>query len=90
MRFVYKSKYNHKRNNQVILLIINDGEKWHYLTVRSLSALLRRITSNHNGDFYCLNCLHSYRTKINLKNMKNYVTNMITAMRKCLNNTTTH
>ena len=90
MRFVYKSKYNHKRNNQVILLIINDGEKWHYLTVRSLSALLRRITSNHNGDFYCLNCLHSYRTKNKLKNMKNYVTNMITAMRKCLNNTTTH
>ena len=67
MRFVYKSKYNHKRNNQVILLIINDGEKWHYLTVRSLSALLRRITSNHNGDFYCLNCLHSYRTKNKLK-----------------------
>ena len=55
------------RNNQVILLVITDGEKWHYLAVRSSSTLLRRITSNHNGDFYCLKCLHSYRTKNKLK-----------------------
>ena len=27
-----------------------------------MSALLRGITSNHNGDFYCLNCFHSYRS----------------------------
>ena len=32
-----------------------------------MSALLRGITSNHVGDFYCLNCLHSYRTKDKLK-----------------------
>ena len=37
----YKSKYNLSRENQVIPLMITDGEKWHYLTVRSLSALLR-------------------------------------------------
>ena len=58
----YKSKYNHKRKNQVILLMITDGEKWHGLVVRSLSALFRGITSSNNGDFYCLNCFHSYRT----------------------------
>ena len=34
---------------------------------KNLSGLLRGITSNHNGDFYCLNCLHSYRTKSKLK-----------------------
>ena len=39
--------------------MITDGEKWHYLTVRSLSALLHKITSNHDGDFYCFNCFHS-------------------------------
>ena len=33
--------------NQVTLLIITDGKKWHYLAVKSLSALLRGITSNH-------------------------------------------
>ena len=34
---------------------------------KKLSGLLRGITSNHNGDFYCLNCLHSYRMKSKLK-----------------------
>ena len=29
--------------------------------------MFRGITSNHNGDFYCLNCLHSYRTDNSLK-----------------------
>ena len=54
-----KLKYNHKRDNQVILLMITDGEKWHYLAVKILPALLRRIPSNHNGDFYSSNCFHS-------------------------------
>ena len=36
--------------------MITDGKKWHYLAVKSLSTLLRGITPNHNGDFYCLNC----------------------------------
>ena len=40
IRLPYKSKHNFKRENQVILLMITDGKKWHYLTVKSLSALL--------------------------------------------------
>ena len=32
-----------------------------------MSALLRGITPNHNGDFYCLNCFHSFRTKHKFK-----------------------
>ena len=68
----YISKYNSKRKNQVILLMITDGKKWHYLAVKSLSALLRGITSKHVGDFYYLNCFHSCIVqKINLKTSKN-------------------
>ena len=68
IRPVYLSKYNHKRKNQIILLMItDDGERCHYLAVRSLSALLRGISSSNNGDFYCLNCFHSYRTLNKLK-----------------------
>ena len=63
IRLAYKSKHNFKHENQVILLMITDGKKWHYLTVKSLSALLKGISSNHVGDLYCLNCFHSYRTK---------------------------
>ena len=46
IRHTCKSKHNLKRKNQVILLMITDGKKWHYLAVKKLSALLRRITSN--------------------------------------------
>ena len=47
--------------------MITDGEKWHYLVVKNLSGLLNGITSTHMKDFYCLNCFHSYRTKIKLE-----------------------
>ena len=63
IEIAYKSKYNLVRDNQIILLMIRNGENWHYLAVKSLSGLLRGITSNHNGDYYCLNCFHSYRTE---------------------------
>ena len=43
--------------------MITDGKKCHYLTVKSLSALLRGITSNYNEVFYWLNYFHSYSTK---------------------------
>ena len=43
--------------------MITDGEKWHYLVVKTLSALFRGITSKHIGDFYCLNCFHSCSKK---------------------------
>ena len=36
IRAAYKSKYNNKRKNQVILLIITDGKKWHYLAVKKI------------------------------------------------------
>ena len=47
--------------------MITNGKKWQYLAVKSLSALLRGITSDHVGDFYCLICFHSYRTEKYLK-----------------------
>ena len=42
-------------------------QRWHYLPVKRLSALSRGITSKHNGDFYCLNCIRSFRTKNKLE-----------------------
>ena len=80
IRHAYKSKHNLKRKNQVILLMITDGEKWHYLAVKKLSTLLKGITSKHKGDFYCLNCFQSYTTENKLKKHKNYVRIMIIAM----------
>ena len=70
IRVAYTSKYNHMCKNQGILLMITDGSKRHYIAVSNLSALLRRKSSNHHGDFYCLNCFNSYTTKNRLKKHK--------------------
>ena len=67
IHIAYKSRHNLTREKQVILLMITDGEKWHCLVVKNLSELLRGVTSNHNRDFYCLNCFHSYNTKTKLE-----------------------
>ena len=46
--------------------MITNGKKY-YLAVTNLSALLRGNSSNHEGDFYCLNCLNSFISKNKLK-----------------------
>ena len=64
----FVSKYNHKRKNQVILLMITDNcKRWHHLSVSSLSAMFRGTTSGNDCDFYCLNCFLSYCTPYKLK-----------------------
>ena len=50
--------------------MITDGEKWHYLAVRSLSTLLREVTGNNHRDFYCLNCFRAYTTENKLESHK--------------------
>ena len=48
--------------------MVTDGtSNCHCLAVKSISGLLRGITSNHNGDFYCLNCFHAYTTEKKLR-----------------------
>ena len=54
----YRSEYNNKRKKQVILLMITDGKKWHYLAVINLSALFKEKLSNRKGDLYCLICFN--------------------------------
>ena len=67
VRVAYRSECTHKRKKQVILLMITDGKKWHYLAVTNLFALLKWKSSNHDGDFYCLNCFNSYTIKNKLE-----------------------
>ena len=72
---MFKSKYNKEQENQVILLMITDGKKWHYLAVKKRFALLRGVASKHVGDFNCLNCFHSYATKNKLEKYYNVCKN---------------
>ena len=59
----YVLKHNSNREKQVILLMIPNGEGWHY-------ALLRRITSKHCNDLHYLNCLYSFRPENKPKSHK--------------------
>ena len=63
----YVSKHNLKSEKQVFLLMIPNRERWHYIAVKKLLALLRGTSSKHDGDFYCLNCLYWFRTKDKLE-----------------------
>ena len=60
----YISKHNKTRDHKTNLLMITDGNGiWHYIAIKSISALLNGVSSKHNGDFYCLNFFNSYRSK---------------------------
>ena len=48
----------------------SEGRRWHYLKVNKISTLLKGITSKHHGDFYCLNCFHSFATENKLQSHK--------------------
>ena len=57
---------------QIILLMISNGEKWHYLAVKKLSALLRGITSWRAVLLFELSsCLQN--KKKNFTRIKKYV-----------------
>ena len=64
--------------------MIPNGQKWHYLAVKKLSALLRGVTCKHYSDFYCLNCFIPLEQKANLKLIKEYVKIKIFVMYLCL------
>ena len=59
---------------QVILLGITDGKRWHYIamTLQSLSRLSQKKTWNSDSNYYCMDCLYSLRAEENLWNDNDY------------------
>ena len=55
--------------------MITDGKKRYYLVVKSFSLLFKGITSNHVGNFYCLNCFHLFSIENKFKPHKNVCKN---------------
>ena len=59
-----RSKFNSKRDKQVNLLMITDGENKHYTTVKSLSKLLKSMNATDKDAYhFCMNCLNGFRTE---------------------------
>ena len=46
IRLAYKSKHDFKGKSQVILLMITNDKKRHYLAIKRLSSLLKGVASN--------------------------------------------
>ena len=55
LNLIRKSDFNHKRQHIVDLLMVTDNQNnWHYLTIKNMKRLIRGVTSNHHGDFFFL------------------------------------
>ena len=71
LSFISKQKSDIEK--QIILVMVLNGEGWHYLLKKELSALLKGTTPKHVGNFYnfhCLNSLNLFRTKRKLESQK--------------------
>ena len=67
------SKKEDERKNNIVLLLIKDGDNSHYCYVKNLSALLSSQVNNHDHKLYfCLNCLNGYDTPEKLEKHKDY------------------
>ena len=64
------SKHNLNGEKRLIPLMIQNRKEWHYIAVKQLPALLKGMTVKNHVGFYCLNCLHSFRTENKLKSHK--------------------
>ena len=59
VRPCYISKFNKTRENHANLLMITDGtDKWNYISIKRIPALLRCVSSTDAGDHYCLKILY--------------------------------
>ena len=81
VRSEYISKFNFTRKIQEILLKISNGEKWHFIALKSekekdseymkptksFSRLMRDISSNSQENYYRFGCFHSFRCKSTLE-----------------------
>ena len=61
----YKSDLNKTREKQVILLILTDEEKQHYVVVKNLSSLLK--DKNKCSEHFCISCFKKFRPKSKLE-----------------------
>ena len=61
VRDIYLCRKGNPGHKLVNLLLICDGDKWHYAAVKSLSRLLRSSNSKHTTkQHFCMNCLQGF------------------------------
>ena len=67
------SKKENKRKNNIVLLLIKNGDNSHYCLVKNLSALLSsQVNKKKSKLYFCLNCLNGFDTMEKLEKHKEY------------------
>ncbi|XP_057299355.1 uncharacterized protein LOC130629979 [Hydractinia symbiolongicarpus] len=52
------------RKETVVLFLLCEGDKRHYIAVKNLSGVLSKANSKHkNKEYYCLNCLYGFQSE---------------------------
>ena len=58
-------KSNYRRDREINLLLISEGDRWHYTAIKSLSRLLASKNSKHHGkQYFCTNCLQGFTLEL--------------------------
>ena len=70
--YIKKKTYVQVISQKLIWIVENNSKRWWIVTsfskkIIKLFTLLIGTTSKHHGEFYCFNCLHSFRTENKLK-----------------------
>ena len=67
------SKKENKRKNNIVLLLIKNGDNSHYCLVKNLSALLSsQVNKKKSKLYFCLNCLNGFDEMEKLEKHKEY------------------
>jgi len=62
--FVYQWRKSDERSKTVILFLITDGDKNHYMCVKNLSKLPNtQINSDGHAKHFCLNCMNVFKNR---------------------------
>ena len=65
-----------KRKNNIVLLLIKDGENSHYCLVKNMSALIKSQVTTHNETrHFCLNCFNGFNSVDSLDKHNEYCYN---------------
>ena len=63
-RKIYICRKGNEHNRVVNLMLITEGNRKHYIAIKSLSRLLSRQNSKHKqSQLFCMNCLQGFSTE---------------------------
>ena len=69
---VYTSKFLNERTHHINLLLLSDGDKFHYTLIKSLSRLVFGRTKCQSKAYVCSYCLHPFAYEHRLNNHLEY------------------